>query len=142
MIEILTTILRLYSHGKLGFCQSYITQIADYIKMFNRLCESWILFEEYTFSGGLHKKHHDWNFYPHFATFCPQFAEIFLIYIATFRTHKNVQTSLKTLNFMGYMRLRASLYIKHIMIEILTPTFRLYSHGKLGFCQCIKLSTT
>ena len=123
MIEILTTILRLYSHGKLGFCQSYITQIADYIKMFNRLCESWILFEEYTFSGGLHKKHHDWNFYPHFATFCPQFAEIFLIYIATFRTHKNVQTSLKTLNFMGYMRLRASLYIKHIMIEILTPHF-------------------
>ena len=67
MTDILAHIFRLYSHGKLLSCQS-VTQIADYIKMFNRLCDCWILFEEYTFSGGLHKKHHDWNFYPHFPT--------------------------------------------------------------------------
>ena len=54
-IEIFTPTFRLYSHGKQGLCQS-ITQIADYLKMFNRWCECWILFEEYTFSGGLHKK--------------------------------------------------------------------------------------
>ena len=98
MIEILTPTVRLYSHGKLGFFQS-ITQIADYLKMFNRLCERWNLFDEYTFSGGLHKKHHDWNFYPHFATFCPQFATIFLIYIVTFRKHRNVLTSVEAFKF-------------------------------------------
>ena len=100
MIEILTPTFRLYSHGKLGFCQS-IAQIADYIKMFNRLCERWILFEEYTFSGGLHKKHHDWNFYPHFALFSTQFAGIFLIYVVIFRPHQDVQTSVEAFKFVG-----------------------------------------